>query len=76
MKRLYKSRSNKMLAGVCAGIGDYCGIDPTIVRIVFLILVIAAGLSLWVYIIAAIVIPEEPASGENEQKNEFNNEQS
>lgn len=60
MKKLYKS-NNKVLAGVCAGLADYIGIDVTIVRLVTLILIVAGGLSLWCYIIAAIIIPEAPA---------------
>jgi len=60
MKKLKRSR-NKMIAGVCAGIGEYLGIDPTIVRIgyVFLSLVSAAFPGILVYIILWIVIPEE-----------------
>lgn len=59
-KRLYKSRSNKILCGVCGGFGNYIGIDPVIVRIIFLILCFAVGGGLILYIIAAIIIPKEP----------------
>ena len=59
-KRLYKSRSNKILCGVCGGFGDYLGIDPVIVRIILLILCFAVGGGLILYIIAAIIIPKEP----------------
>lgn len=58
--RLYRSRNEKMIAGVCGGLGEFFGIDPTVVRLVWAILVFAAGLSLWVYIIAALIIPENP----------------
>ena len=54
-KRLYKSREKK-LAGVCGGIAEYFDIDPTIIRIVWLIFVLCAGTGLLAYIIAAIVM--------------------
>ena len=57
-KRLYKSRTNRVLCGVCGGIGEYFGIDPTIVRLLFVLLgCTSTGLIL--YIIAAIIMPEE-----------------
>lgn len=55
-KRLYRSRKNKVLTGVCGGIGDYFGIDPVIVRLVF----IFTGVGLLAYIVMAIIIPIEP----------------
>lgn len=60
MKKLRRSK-NKMIAGVCGGIGEYLGIDPTIVRVgyVILSLVSAAFPGILVYIILWIVIPEE-----------------
>lgn len=57
-KRLHKS-SNKMLCGVCGGIAEYFNMDPTIVRIIWAILTAAAGLSIIVYIIAALIMPNE-----------------
>ena len=57
-KRLYKSRTNRVLCGVCGGIGEYFGIDPTIVRLLCVLLgCTSTGLIL--YIIAAIIMPEE-----------------
>ena len=58
MKQLYKSNTNKKVAGVCGGIGEYFGIDPTIVRLGFIALSLLAGGGLAVYIIAAIIIPD------------------
>ena len=55
-KRLYKSRTNRVLCGVCGGIGEYFGIDPTIVR---LLCVLLGCTGLILYIIAAIIMPEE-----------------
>ena len=57
-KRLYKSRTNRVLCGVCGGIGEYFGIDPTIVRLLCVLLG-CTGTGLILYIIAAIIMPEE-----------------
>lgn len=57
-KRLYRVR-NGMLAGVCGGIAEYLNVDPTLVRLITAALFFAGTLSLWVYIIAAIIIPRE-----------------
>lgn len=59
-KRLYKSRTDRKICGVCGGFAEYLNMDPTVVRIIVLILMLCAGLSLWVYIIAAIIMPDEP----------------
>jgi len=61
-KRLYRSRESKILAGVCAGLGDYFNIDPVIIRLLWVILTIAGGAGVLIYIIAWIIIPEEPVS--------------
>ncbi|MEF8835312.1 MAG: PspC domain-containing protein [Candidatus Thermoplasmatota archaeon] len=61
MKRLYRSGKDKLLGGVCGGIGEYFGIDPMIVRIIWVILAIASlGTALLVYIILWIFIPRNP----------------
>ena len=59
MKKLHKSNSQKMIAGVCGGIAEYFGFDPTIVRLSFAALCLTGGSGLLVYLIAAIVMPEE-----------------
>ena len=59
-KRLYKSRTEKTLGGVCGGIAQYFDIDPTIVRLAWLIAVFCGGGGLIAYLIAYIVIPKEP----------------
>ena len=59
-KRLYKSRKNKILAGVCGGIAEYIHLDPTIVRLIALLLIMAYGSGLIVYIVCAIIMPENP----------------
>ena len=59
-KRLYRSRQNRMLCGVCGGIGEYFNIDPTLVRL-GLVLLCCTGSGLLAYIVAAIIIPDSPA---------------
>ena len=61
-KRLYRSRDDRMIAGVCGGLGDYFNIDPTIVRLILLFLMLWGGGGILVYILAWIVIPEQPVS--------------
>ena len=59
-KKLYKSNTNKMLEGVCGGIAEYFGIDPTIVRLAWVVFCALGGSGILAYIIAAIVIPRRP----------------
>lgn len=59
MKRLFKSRTDKKIAGVCGGLGQYFGIDSTIVRLIWIISIFALGTGILAYIIAAIVMPDE-----------------
>lgn len=59
-KKLYKSNTNKMLEGVCGGIAEYFGIDPTIVRLAWVIFCALGGSGILAYIIAAIIIPSAP----------------
>ncbi len=61
IKRLYRSRSDKVLGGVCAGIGNYFEVDPVVVRLLWVIVTLfSLGLGLLAYIIAWIIVPEEP----------------
>ena len=66
-KKLYRSRENAMLAGVCGGIGEYFDIDPTLVRLAWVILGFCGGVGLWAYVIAAIIIPQRPQYIEGEK---------
>ena len=59
-KRLYKSNENRMLDGVCGGIAEYFGIDPTLVRLAWVIFCALGGSGILAYIIAAIIIPQQP----------------
>ena len=61
-RRIYRSRTDKKIAGVCGGLAQYFGIDPAIPRIVLLVLVLGAGVGVLAYIICWLVIPLEPAA--------------
>ncbi len=56
-KKLYRSNTNKMICGVCGGIAEYINIDPTIVRLLWVVFSFAGGFGLLAYIIAAIIMP-------------------
>lgn len=58
-KKLYRSNTNKMLGGVCAGLGIYLDIDPTWVRIFFVLLVLSSGIGFPIYLVLWIVMPRE-----------------
>lgn len=58
-KKLYRSSTNYKLAGVCGGIGEYFNIDPTLVRLGWIVFSVAGGAGLLAYIIAAIVMPKQ-----------------
>ncbi|MCI7801994.1 MAG: PspC domain-containing protein [Floccifex porci] len=57
-RKLYKSNQNKMIAGVCGGLGEFFDVDPTLIRLLWVIFALAAGSGLLVYIASAIIIPE------------------
>ena len=59
IKKLYRSKDDRMLAGVCGGIGEYLDIDPTVVRILWIVSAVFGGVGILVYILCAIVIPEK-----------------
>ncbi len=59
-KKLYKSSTDKKLAGVCGGIAEYFDIDATLVRLGWVIFSLLGGSGLLAYIIAAIIMPEQP----------------
>ena len=61
--RLYRSRTDRMLFGVAGGMADWLDLDPSLVRLVWALLVLAGGIGFLLYIVAAIVIPEEPVGG-------------
>ncbi len=60
MNKLYRSRKSSMIAGVCGGLGNYLGIDPTIIRLVFVFLAFYHFLGAWVYLVMVILLPQAP----------------
>ena len=58
-KQLARSHANRQIAGVCGGVGEYFGIDPTIVRILFILFALAGGSAILLYIILWVVMPDE-----------------
>lgn len=58
-KRLYRSEQDKMLLGVCGGIGEYLGVDPTLIRLLWAVFA-CSGTGIVAYIVAAIIIPLRP----------------
>lgn len=63
-KRLYRSRKDKILAGICGGVGKYLDIDPIIIRLIFIVLLLTVGSGILIYLIAWIIIPLEPEDAE------------
>ena len=59
-KRLYKSNKNKVLDGVCGGIGEYFGVDATLIRLAWVAFCALGGSGVLAYIVAALIIPREP----------------
>ena len=59
-KKLYKSNENKMVDGVCGGLAEFFGIDPTLVRLGWVLFCALGGSGIMAYIIAAVVIPRNP----------------
>ena len=67
-KRLYKSESNKVIGGVCGGLGEYFGIDPVIFRIIAVVLIFAHGAGLLIYLIAWLCMPKRRDAGQYYQQ--------
>jgi phage shock protein PspC (stress-responsive transcriptional regulator) len=59
-KRLYRSNSDRMLAGVCGGLGEFFGIDPTVIRVLSVLLTLVWPFTPLAYLILMFVVPEEP----------------
>lgn len=62
MKRLYRSREDVMIGGVCSGIAKYLEMDPTVVRLVFVLLLFLSGAGFWIYVVLWVIMPKEPIS--------------
>ena len=59
-KKLYKSATDKKIDGVCAGIAEYFNVDPTLVRLLWVLATFFVGAGVFAYIVAAIVMPRKP----------------
>jgi phage shock protein C len=57
-KKLYRSKNNRIIAGVCSGLGEYFNVDPTIVRLIWIIFTLLYGVGLLGYLIAWLLVPE------------------
>ena len=64
MNRLYRSKKERMLGGVCGGLGEFLDVDPTVIRLVWVVVtVFSMGIGIFAYLLAWIIIPEEDTSG-------------
>ena len=59
-KKLYRSNTNKKIAGVCGGLAEYLNIDTTIVRLIWALIALFAGAGILAYLVCALIIPEKP----------------
>lgn len=60
VKKLYRSKNQRMIAGVCGGLAEYFNIDPTWVRLFFILLLFVGGSALLVYLILWLIVPQSP----------------
>ena len=60
MKRLYKSRKNRVISGVCGGIAEYFNVDPVLIRVIAVLFFFTGGASLIAYIVGMLIIPDQP----------------
>ena len=58
-KRLFRSRKDRVFGGVCGGIGNYIGVDPTIIRLIWMFFLFAAGMGFFIYLVSWLLIPLE-----------------
>ena len=70
-KKLYKSRTDRKICGVCGGIANYLNMDSTIVRLVTALLVLGMGSGLLIYFVAALIMDDEPGYYQNNMSDEF-----
>jgi phage shock protein C len=58
-KKLYRSRTNRVIWGICGGLGEYFDIDPTIIRVIAIVSIFFGTAGIWIYIIMRLIVPEE-----------------
>jgi phage shock protein C len=68
VKRLYRSRKDRVISGICGGIGEYFNVDPVLVRVGAVLLVFTGGVGLIAYIAGIFIIPEQPLDNDNEEE--------
>ena len=59
-QKLYRSRNDQIISGVCGGLGEFFGIDPTLIRVIFVLLAIFGGSGIVIYLVMWLIVPEEP----------------
>lgn len=59
-RKLYRSKKDRKLSGVCGGLGEYIGVDPNVVRVLFIVLAVLGGAGLIIYLAMWIIVPQEP----------------
>lgn len=59
MKRIYKDRANKKICGVCAGVADYLGVDPTLIRVIWGVISLCYGVGILAYLLCAFIFPDK-----------------
>jgi phage shock protein C len=62
VKKLYRSTKDSVIAGICGGLGNYLNVDPVLIRVLWAVFFLLGGAGLLAYIIAWIIIPEEPVN--------------
>ncbi|MFN2144611.1 MAG: PspC domain-containing protein [Anaerolineales bacterium] len=64
-KKLFRSRTERMISGVCGGLGNYLNVDPTLIRLIFVFGALVTGSGLfWAYLVMMLVVPEEPLASQ------------
>ncbi len=71
IRKFYRSRKNRVIAGVCGGIGEYYGTDPSLIRVLAILVFFFMGFGLLAYIVIWIFIPEEPLDKRNVRRREY-----
>ena len=59
-RKLYRSTSNRQVAGVCGGLAEYFNLDPTLIRVLFVILAVLGGSGVFLYLALWIIVPKQP----------------
>jgi phage shock protein C len=62
-RKLFRSRDDRIISGVCGGLGEFFGIDPTLIRIIFVLLAIFGGSGIVIYLVMLLIVPEQQHAG-------------